>query len=236
MLSPSAVCAFLFPEFGFFLGLPVLPGASAQASLCPVPTSAAWAADGPSCPGLRPLVPAAWLYAAHAAAPPRASRASFPALPAAGPKPHGPAARTSPARLQLAFAALPQGRRVPAALGCWSSHTGPGVLPIGACAVGFSSATGSGPCDFSEAVGPARLSKSFFGLSEEKLWGSCRQAPAQRSHRLPSGSAPHPPRLWPGPGAGVSGGVAPGSRPVLGLGWAGTVMGALLSVSWARRE
>lgn len=168
--------------------------------------------------------------------PPRASRASFPALPAAGPKPHGPAARTSPARLQLAFAALPQGRRVPAALGCWSSHTGPGVLPIGACAVGFSSATGSGPCDFSEAVGPARLSKSFFGLSEEKLWGSCRQAPAQRSHRLPSGSAPHPPRLWPGPGAGVSGGVAPGSRPVLGLGWAGTVMGALLSVSWARRE
>ena len=87
MLSPSAVCAFVFPEFAFFLGLPVLSGVSAGLLCARSPPPLPGLLIAPRCPGLRSLVPAAWLHAAHAAAAAPSSepsRAAFKALPAEG--------------------------------------------------------------------------------------------------------------------------------------------------------
>lgn len=235
MLNLSAVCAFVFPEFAFFLGLPVLSGASAQASLCQVTTSAAWAADCPGCPGLRSPVPAAWLHAAHAAC----CRTLLRALPCRLQgsacrgclKPSGLASRTSPARPQLALAALcpsPDVCQPPWAAG---APTGPRGPPYRCLCRGFSSAAGRGLCDLSEAVGPARLSKSFLSFP----CGEAAGRPLPRALTVCPPAAPLLSGRGRDPGLGPPGVLLPG--PGLYLAWDGQAqsLDVLLSVSWSRR-
>lgn len=152
MANPSHMYTSIFLAFAFFLRLPVLSGTCAQASLCQVTASAAWAADWPQVPRpqvSRSLQPGSMLLTLlhplqSPPVPPsrlclqRVSQAQWPGLPdlscqaAAG-----------------LCSAVPRSGCGLAALGCWSSHMGPEAHP--AVAVPWGSALPSG-VDFGQRL------------------------------------------------------------------------------------
>lgn len=147
------------------------------------------------------------------------------------PKPSGLASRTSPARPQLALAALcpsPDVCQPPWAAG---APTGPRGPPYRCLCRGFSSAAGRGLCDLSEAVGPARLSKSFLSFP----CGEAAGRPLPRALTVCPPAAPLLSGRGRDPGLGPPGVLLPG--PGLYLAWDGQAqsLDVLLSVSWSRR-